>query len=136
MILLLSLMVALAAEPPPRPAPPLAIAGECSDAKELSRGESRDCLSVSLPLSDVAAYLGEANAYTHLRALYRVDTAELAYKAAEADRRAEWWQARHAEAIAPVRFIDRPSVAVATGVLVGLGTTLLAAKSLQAVNDG
>ena len=92
MILLLSLMVAQAAEPPPRPAPPLAIAGECSDAKELARGVSRDCLSVSLPLSDVAAYLGEANAYTHLRALYRVDTAELAYQAAEADRRAEWWQ--------------------------------------------
>ena len=135
MIFLLSI-VALAADPPPRPGPLPRIDGECVDAIDLYPGDSRDCLSVSLPLSDVAAYLGEANAYTHLRALYRVDTAELAYQAAEADRRAEWWQARHAEAIEPLRFIDRPSVAVATGVLVGLGTTLLAAKSLQAVNDG
>ena len=124
------------AEPPPRPSAPVGVEATqrgCADAVELGPGESRDCLSVSLPLQDVAYYLAEGSAYTHLRSLYRIDTSELVYQAAAGARRAEWWEARYNEAVEPVPIVQRPAVAVAVGVIVGLGTTLLAAKSLQAV---
>ena len=81
----------------------------------------------------MAYYLAEGSAYTHLRSLYRIDTSELVYQAADGERRAEWWEARYNEAVEPVPIVQRPAVAVAVGVIVGLGTTLLAAKSLQAV---
>ena len=136
MIAALLFVVAQGAEPPPRPSAPVVVESTqrgCADAVELGPGESRDCLSVSLPLQDVAYYLAEGSAYTHLRSLYRIDTSELVYQAADGERRAEWWEARYNEAVEPVPMVQRPAVAVAVGVIVGLGTTLLAAKSLQAV---
>ena len=105
--------------------------GECFDAVELKPGISRDCLSVSIPLSDVAWYLQVETDWQKIRHLYRIETSACEFETESAEMRAEWANSQLEVALAPVPILARPGTQVAFGVVGGVVMTMASAKALQ-----
>ena len=108
--------------------------GECLDAVELQPGIGRPCLSVSLPVSDVAWYLQIETDWQKIRDLYRIESAACEFETERAEIRAEWANSQLARAMDPVPILERPGTQVAFGVVAGVLVTMAAASALQKVS--
>lgn len=125
-----------AADLPAAPQRPGSVQGECLDAVELQPGIGRPCLSVSLPVSDVAWYLTVETDWQKIRDLYRIDVAACEFETESAEMRAEWANSQLELALQPVPILERPGTQVAFGVVAGVVVTMAAASALQKVEGG
>ena len=128
---MLTISLALAADPPPRPAPPAATPGECTRNIPVPVGplppELGKCAGVLVPTSDLADLLQIEVYAEHVADLYAVDTAALEAQLAAERERAEWYRVQAA------RPKVEPAVWVGVGVVGGVGVTLAAAWGMGQV---
>ena len=124
-----------AADLPAKPQRPPSVQGECLDAVELQPGIGRPCLSVSLPVSDVAWFLAVETDWQKIRDLYRIDIAACEFETQGAELRAEWANSQLELALQPVPILERPGAQVAFGVVAGVLVTMAAAGALQKVAE-
>ena len=123
-----------AADLPEKPERPDSVQGECLDAREITAGKTRDCLSISMPVSDVAWYLTVETDWQKIRDLYRIDVAACEFETQSAQMRAEWANSQLQLALEPVPFLERPGTQVAFGVVAGVVVTMASASALQKVS--
>lgn len=128
--------LALAIEPPARPTTTEASGDECSKAISLAVGEPAPCLGVLLGPPDIRYYLSTEDAYSHLRGLFRVETAVRDHELARAIYQKDFLTAELERQREPVPILQRPGSLVMGGVIVSLGLTLTAAYGLRAVGEG
>ena len=135
-LLLMQVMISRATEPPPKPDRPTPVPGECLDALEIPAGKTRDCLSVSMPVSDVAWYLQVETDWQKMRDLYRIDLSACEFETQSAEMRAEWSQSQMEAALEPVPFVRRSEFHLLLGAGAGVMIVMASAKALKNVSGG
>ena len=128
--------VALALEPPEKPAPAAPVDGECPEAYSVTPGRDvPECAAVALPLSVAADLYAIEKWSEHLEARYRIDTAQL-----ESKLEMEQWRTDQLQQMLDLErqsqpVVQRPGVHVAVGLVGGVVVTVGAGWALQQVDD-
>ena len=138
MIALLITAASWAAEPPPRPDAPSPHPAQCGSVVGVDVGDpappavfvsgAATCAALVVPISDYQDLLNTETWAKQVADRYRLDTAALEFQVG-------WYQGELARVTEPVPFWQRPGTIVGIGATVGAGGVLVAAWSLQLVED-